>query len=143
MTLVLCCSLSWKFTVLSAGLSVGHCCACCVSPLLVLGVVLVLIDRLDLLPSSLGLPVASGMPSPGVTTVGSLFAPFSGSCRKATCEMPLHSSLSAFFILHISATEPAGDALEFIFWGGVHCFLVGLSELIVFHQVAQEFVHVT
>ena len=130
MMLVLCCSLSWKFTVLLAVLSVGHCCACCAGPLLVLGAVLVLTDRLDLLPSSLGLPVASGMASPGMTTLGSLLAPSSGSGRKATCEMPLHSSLSPFFILHISTTEPAGDAQGFIFAMGYIAFLLALLNLL-------------
>ena len=107
-----------------------HCWACCVGPLLVLGVVLVLTDRLDLLLSSLGLPVASGMSSPGMTTVGSLFVPSSGSGRKATYKMPLHSSLSASFILRTSVTQLAGDALGFIFGVGYIAFLLAFLNLL-------------
>ena len=136
MMLVLCCSLSWKFTVLSAVLSVWHGCAPCVGPLLVLGVVLVLTDRLDLLPSSLCLPVASGMSSPGMIILGPLLAPSSGSGRKAICTMFLLSSLSPSFMLRISCAELGGANLEFILGTGVQYFLVGLSELIVFLHVA-------
>ena len=107
MTLVLCCSLSWKFTVLSVALSVWCGCVPCVSPLLVL-VVLVLTDRLDLLSSSLHLPGASGMSSPGMIILG---PPSSGSGRKVICIMFLPSSLSPSFMVQISCADPGGAIL--------------------------------
>ena len=114
MTLVLCCSLFWKFTVLS----VWRGCASCV------GLLLVLIDRLDLLSSSLRLPGASGMSSPGKVVVGPLLAPSSGSGRKAICIMFLPSSLSPSFILWISCAETGGAILGFIFGVGYCVFLL-------------------
>ena len=129
MTLVLCCSLSWKFTVLSAALSAWRGCAPCVSPLFVLGAVLVLTDRLDLLSSSLRLPGASGMSSSGMIILGPPLAPSSGSGRKAICTMFLLSSLSPSFMLRISCAELGGPNPGVYPWNGVLYFLVGLSEL--------------
>ena len=114
MTLILCCSLFWKFTVLS----VWRGCAPCVGPLLVLT------DRLDLLSSSLRLPGASGMSSPGKVIVGPPLAPSSGSGRKAICIMFLPSSLSPSFILRISCAETGGAILGFIFGVGYCVFLL-------------------
>ena len=115
MTLVLCCSLFWKFTVLSA-LSVWHDCVPCVSPLLVLT------DRLDLLSS---FPTSTW----GIGDVlswhgypGPLLAPSSGSGRKAICIMFLPSSLSPSFILQISCAETGGAILGFIFGVGYCIF---------------------
>ena len=134
MTLVLCCSLSWKFTVLSAALSVWRGCAPCVGPLLVLGVVLVLTDRLDLLSSSLRLPGMSGMSSPGMITLGPPLAPSSGSGRKAICIMFLPSSLSLSFMVQTSCADPGGANLGFILGmgyciqnEGYHCVLLSLG----------------
>ena len=127
---VLCCSLSWKFTVLSAALSVWHGCAPCVGPLLVLGAVLVLTDRLDLLSSSLRLPVASGMSSPGMTILGPLLAPSSGSGRKAICTMFLLSSLSPSFMLRISCADLGGANLGFILGMGYSIFLLAFLNLL-------------
>ena len=89
-----------------------------------------LTDRLDLLPSSLGLPVVSGMSSPGMTTLGPLLAPSSGSGRKAICMMPLHSSLSPLFMLRIYCAELAGDNLGFILGIGYNAFLSAFLNLL-------------
>ena len=129
MTLVLCCSLSWKFTVLSAALSVWRGCVPCVDLLLVLGAVLVLTDRLDLLSSSLRLPGASRMSSPGMTILGPPLAPSSGSGRKAICTMFLLSSLSLSFMLQISCAELGGANLGFILGTGYCLFLLAFLNL--------------
>ena len=122
MTLVLCCSLFWKFTVLSA-LSAWRGCVFCVGPLLVLT------DRSDLLSSSLCLPGASGMSSSGMVILGPPLAPSSGSGRKANCIMFLHSSLSPSFILRISCAETGGAILGFIFGVGYCIFLLAFLNL--------------
>ena len=122
MTLFLCCSLFWKFKVLSA-LSVWCGCVPCVGPLLVLT------DRLDLLSSSLHLPGASGMSSPGMVILGFLLAPSSGSGRKVIYIMFLPSSLSPSFILWISCAETGGAILGFIFGVGYCIFLLAFLNL--------------
>ena len=129
MTLVLCCSHSWKFTVLSAALSVWHGCAPCVGPLLVVGAVLVLTDRLDLLSSSLRLPGVSGMSSPGIITLGPSLAPSSGSGKKAICIMFLPSSLSPSFMVRISCADPGGANLGFILGMRYYIFLLAFPNL--------------
>ena len=123
MTLVLCCSLFWKFTVLSA-LSVWRGCAPCV------GLLLVLADRLDLLSSSLRLPGASGMSSPGMIILEPLLVPSSGLGRKAICIMFLHSSLSLSFMVWISCADPGGANLGFILGTGYCIFLLAFLNLL-------------
>ena len=129
MTLVLCCSRSWKFTVLSATLSVWRGCAPCVGPLLVLGAVLVLTDRLDLLSSSLRLPGVSEMSSPGMIALVPPLAPSSGSGRKAICIMFLPLSLSPSFMVRISCAELGGANLGFILGTGYCIFLLAFLNL--------------
>ena len=105
MTLLLCCSLLWKFTVLSAWRG----CVFCDGP--------VLTDRLGHLSSSMRLSEASGMSSPGVPSS-------SESARKAILNMFLPSSLSPSFILRISCAEAGGAILGFIFGVGYWVFLL-------------------
>ena len=94
MVVVLCCSLSLKFTV---GLSVVH--------------VLVLAVRLGLLP------VSSGMSSPSVSTTMCLLASSSGCGIKAACMIPFFSSPSAFFMSHSSHVDVNDEDLGlFLGW---------------------------
>ena len=116
MMLVLCCSLSWKFTVLSAALSVWHGCAPCV------GLLLVLTDRLDLLSSSLHLPGALGMSSPGMIILGPPLAPSSGSGQESNLHYVfcLHL-LSPSFMVQMSCADPgrADSGVYLLGWGTV------------------------
>ena len=119
-TLVQCCSLSWKFCQQ----------AVCGALLCVVGAGSSVDRQVGPSPFFPRSSVVSGMSSPGVTTLGSLVAPSSGSGRKATCKMPLHLSWSASFILHISVTELTEDALGFIFGVGYITFLLPFLNLL-------------
>ena len=88
-----------------------------------------LTDRLDLLSSSLHLPGASGMSSPGMIILRPPLAPSSGSGRKAICTMFLLSSLSPSFMLRISCAEPGGANLGFILGMGYCIFLLAFLNL--------------
>ena len=101
----------------------------CMTWLCVLCLPAVGVDRQDLLSSSLCLPGASGMSSPGMVILGPPLAPSSGSGRKANCIMFLHSSLSPSFILRISCAETGGAILGFIFGVRYYIFLLTFLNL--------------